>query len=52
MYIALYHEEETPPLFFRYPITPYHPGSTSDPLTPQPVKPRPCLMASASQPEP
>ena len=34
VYIALYHEEETPPLFFRYPLTPYHPGSTSGPLTP------------------
>lgn len=33
--IVLYHEEETPPpLFFRYPLTPYHSGSTSGPLTP------------------
>ena len=31
MYIALYHEEETPPLFFRYPPTPYRPRSSSCP---------------------
>lgn len=49
--IALYHEEETPPLF-PLPPNPLPSRLYLWPPDPQPVKPRPCLMASASQPEP
>lgn len=51
VYIALYHEEETPPLF-PLPPNPLPSRLYLWPPDPQPVKPRPCLMASASQPEP